>query len=162
MPCQRESVRSKKGSWVRAIYSGTSPSSSAVGNGEFWTGDFISRFWTMDFRIKRRFSFPILQANSLPFTMLKISYTNLLIVTEFRADPWPSPGIASQCQSMRKLYLLFCVCPDNWQLNGCTKYNNPTKSVLGREPAPACEEGSSSLCPTSTMHFCIYLSSQIL
>ena len=30
-----------------------------------------------DFRIKRRFSFPVLQVNnSLPFTMQKISYTN--------------------------------------------------------------------------------------
>ena len=43
----------------------------------FRTGVFIVRFRIKDFRIKRRFSFPVLQVNSsLVFTILDVSCTN--------------------------------------------------------------------------------------
>ena len=44
---------------------------------EFRTGVVLFRFWIKDITIERHFSFPVLQLNSsLPFKMLKISYTN--------------------------------------------------------------------------------------
>ena len=62
-------------------------------NSEFRTGVFIFRFWSKDFRIKRRFSFPVLQVNSsLPFTtILDVSSTNSEFFFHLRARKWRTP-----------------------------------------------------------------------
>ena len=53
---------------------------------EFRTGVSIFRFWMKDFKIRRRFSFPVLQVNSsLPFTIRKVSYTRYEILFHLRA-----------------------------------------------------------------------------